>query len=674
MADSSGAGPAVAMSESGPTSPDTKLNSPRLSNDALDVLSFGESGGGPAARRSSTGINTLMSTASQSPFGSADENGVQVQVTVTPSNTFDSPSVEEVSVHHSDITHSTHSAHLDLTKWGQWVTAVAVVGFDLELGQSLEKLYPSGIVLNRDDIKNICFMSFPDSNTGCIGDTAFHFRVRASTAHLPRYTSTHKKRYLCGSVYFRQVPDASLRRGFYQKSVVVLSEQPHPTLYARICKVIAKDYFSGSGGMAIQAACMDISHWNPPTLGSSHRLQMLGRELLVQVPGEASSIQCGVDSATGGLPPHGVMLASPFDPLMFDALQPVLTHIQLLWELMLTSEPVVVSGPTPTLCSRTVLALTSLTAPLLYRGDYRPYFTIQDTDCQTYVRQTDRFPCAILGVTNPYFDKALEKWPTKVWLGMDARSASPRPDGTRRTTSHPTRAKSGGQLDGRKQIVAKHGEIKSSFKQLLEHDRPFVKKLLSAKTSEDTSRLIRQHFWSLTQQFLIPLESFAARLMPLKRSINPFLKVPNLGQFKPEEFIGWVKKGLPPALKSRKGNWLRLYSRFLNSPNFRGWLAQKQKAANGELMRQYLCRVAESDLMKWASKRTEIEVLDLYLQIMDVCEDAKAARVMSPRILGQLREQLGGLRAALPADVLDSIAMSPTRDNRYSKAVTVATV
>lgn len=137
--------------------------------------SFGESGGGPAAWRSSTGINTLMSTASQSPFGSADENGVQVQVTVTPSNTFDSPSVEgelkrregvlrlntransqfrcsrqsvrsvgpvrasqrstnfdfrvlprparsyvrspEVSVHHSDITHSTHSAHLDLTKW-----------------------------------------------------------------------------------------------------------------------------------------------------------------------------------------------------------------------------------------------------------------------------------------------------------------------------------------------------------------------------------------------------------------------------------------------------------------------------------------------------------------------------------------------------------------------------
>jgi hypothetical protein len=37
------------------------------------------------------------------------------------------------------------------------------------------------------------------------------------------------------------------------------------------------------------------------------------------------------------------------------------------------------------------------------------------------------------------------------------------------------------------------------------------------------------------------------------------VQVPNLGQFKPEEFIGWVKKGLPPALKSRKGNWLRLY-------------------------------------------------------------------------------------------------------------------
>ena len=31
-----------------------------------------------------------------------------------------------------------------------------------------------------------------------------------------------------------------------------------------------------------------------------------------------------------------------------------------------------------------------------------------------YVKQSKRFPCAILGVTNPYFDMAFQSWPTTV--------------------------------------------------------------------------------------------------------------------------------------------------------------------------------------------------------------------------------------------------------------------
>ena len=67
--------------------------------------------------------------------------------------------------------------------------------------------------------------------------------------------------------------------------------------------------------------------------------------------------------------------------------------------------------------------------------------------------------------------------------------------------------------------------VRSTCKQVLEHDRAFMKELLRASSHAVAGRLIRQHFWELTQQFLIPLESFAARLMPLKRSINPFLNV-----------------------------------------------------------------------------------------------------------------------------------------------------
>lgn len=101
--------------------------------------------------------------------------------------------------------------------------------------------------------------------------------------------------------------------------------------------------------------------------------------------------------------------------------------------------------------------------------------------------------------------------------------------------------------------------------------------------------------------------------------------------------------------------------------------------------------------MQWASKRSEIEVLDLYMQITDVLvfcvsrlvlacastqyslgghlqEDATAEKVIGAGILGQVRDQIGGLRAVLPEDVLDSLAMSPTRLNRYSKAAPVAAV
>jgi len=592
----------------------------KLSDDAFDVLSFGE--GEYADGDATSALETLppgvLRRANSESAADLGEMTGSMDLTRT---TFAAPVLEEMPVDHSDITHSTHSAHLDLTKWGKWVTAVAIVGFDLELGQSLEKIYPSSIVLDREDIKNVCFMSFPDSMAGCSGDTEFHFRVRASTAHLPRYTKTHRKRYLCGAVYFRQIPDKSLRRGFFQKSVVILSEQPHPTLYRQICRVVAKDYFSGSGGVAVQAACMDISRWPPPNPGTAHKLRLLGRELSVQVPDVANSIMCTADMVAGGVP-RGVMLASPFDPVLFEALQPVLTNIQLLWELMVTSEPVVVSAPTPTLSSRMVLALTGLTAPLPYRGDFRPYFTVQDTDCKTYVKQAGRFPCAILGVTNPYFETALEKWPTKLWLapetkGSQRNSGRPRmPDSASLRAVHnisPVRARSNGALLNTGRWV-----LRSACKQVLEHDRVFMKKLLSTGRPAEASRLIRLHFWGLTQQFLIPLESFAARLMPLKKAINPFTKVPNLGPFKPEDFIEWMRKDMPPSLASRKGNWLRLYSRFLNSPNFRGWLADKQAAANAELVRQYLSRVVESDLMKWASKRSEIEVLDLYLQITDV--------------------------------------------------------
>lgn len=43
---------------------------------------------------------------------------------------------------------------------------------------------------------------------------------------------------------------------------------------------------------------------------------------------------------------------------LFEILQPVLSHINMLWELVLTAEPLIVMATSPTYCSAMVLALT----------------------------------------------------------------------------------------------------------------------------------------------------------------------------------------------------------------------------------------------------------------------------------------------------------------------------
>ena len=148
-----------------------------------------------------------------------------------------------------------------------WLHSIAVVTFDLELGQVskhiikvmlyklklsnilcipqvIENLYPGESptphpdYLSEHDRTNVCYLAFPDSNSGIMGDTQFHFRIRRSGPRIP-LMDAHKDfnarvlpslqldtNFLFGFAYFRQVKDPSIRRGYYQKSVILLSYLP----------------------------------------------------------------------------------------------------------------------------------------------------------------------------------------------------------------------------------------------------------------------------------------------------------------------------------------------------------------------------------------------------------------------------------------------------------------
>lgn len=560
------------------------------------------------------------------------------------------------------------SEDIDLGKWGEWITAICVVGFDLELGQNLEKLYPLGISLEQEDVKHISFLSFPDSNTGCTGDSTFSFRIRSSTGSLPRFSTVNrKKRYLFGSVYFRQVPDPTSRRGYYQKSVVVLSEHPYSALFARISKLVAKAYFE-EGAAAIATACEDIQSWATPIPGTTASLKLLRYRLQVAIPANISSIQFSPEASC--LKDGKALVASSFAGNLYKNLKPLIPSLQILWELMLTAEPVIVRGSSPGSTSSTVLSLVSLIAPLHYMGDFRPYFTIHDSDCQVYVKHANQHPCAILGVTNPYFDKALASWPTVVKLAEPTKRAPIRvglPGSPDRLVS---RAVSSGNTGGTlRNGKTQRSGVQTKCKQVLDHDRKFLRELLGSSgangASHELSNEIRAHFWNLTQQFLIPLESYASRLMPRKNSITPFGALPKLSKFNTDEFLATLKSmgRTIPGLKTgtpRKGDWLQLYKRFLQSPNFVGWFATKKAAANTEIMRIYLSKTRDADFISWTKLgKSEVQVMDLFLRVKEALVFAEKDKSFDAEMIAACWLRVADLTDCLPSDIRESLAMSP---------------
>ncbi|KAK2710691.1 hypothetical protein QYM36_012013 [Artemia franciscana] len=378
-----------------------------------------------------------------------------------------------------------------------WIQCICVVTFDLELGQAVEKskmkrfllytiqilhvtfflldkaVYPEGVELSEQEKINYCYLAFPDSNSGCMGDTQFFFRVRHKppipdeksplssnklTRRSPLYylsklhtyynqnclpTLSIDPMFMWGFVYFRQVKDKSLKRGYFQKSVVVTTKLPFPDFFSKLCGVIAPYYFDDRNP-DLHAICREIDGWPAPLPGQTISLGILG----TSTPNSDMSPPSSILS----LSMCRTMIAR-VDPSLFQPLCSLLPYIHLLWELMLTGEPVVVMASSPDACSRLVVALVSLISPLTYCSDYRPFFTIHDTEFKEYTSKTQSPPSITLGVTNPFFSKAL------------------------RDVSDPTsRLK---KVLNLKQLESKPG-VCTHYKPYLKRDKAFIKKLLKA--------------------------------------------------------------------------------------------------------------------------------------------------------------------------------------------------
>ena len=114
----------------------------------------------------------------------------------------------------------------------QWAVAFLVVQFDLEAGQVIEKVVPEGAV-TAEQQREICQMSFPDSNSHLTFDTCYVVKPKRRDG----------KRFNYGYVYFRQKRDPSLPRGYIQQSLVLLSRWPFVSLMEQVVRSVAARYF-----------------------------------------------------------------------------------------------------------------------------------------------------------------------------------------------------------------------------------------------------------------------------------------------------------------------------------------------------------------------------------------------------------------------------------------------
>ncbi|KAJ2997727.1 Protein dennd6a [Globomyces sp. JEL0801] len=516
---------------------------------------------------------------------------------------------------------------LDLGNLWQWMLCFSVVNFDLELGHALEYTYPP-VPFSDAEQKTLCFSAFPDSNSyDQTGDSVFIFSNitylknagmrngeftqklylkqyqecnftrqdqfdAATTGFLPIETDG----YTYGHVFFRQQQDSEIRRGFFQKALVLLTPYPWPGLFSHLLALLGPavmDQFvanrsnSLSGteilckSSLLETACVEISQWPPPP-----------SSLTAEVSFETISLQLPFFSTKQyfSFPPYSLfpqlypLKSRNQDQTTFESTKPIvcnpgkfyqmfhrsLDSIWTCWELMVLGEPIAVMSDTPKACSDAVLALVELIKPMPFGGDYRPYFTIQDSDFTSLTNRGRQPPQGVvLGVTNRVFSKILEHWPHVLEIGKQKKSYSIMDD--------ISIGMNGMQIDELDMSIEK---CKFKHKPFFSKDRKLLKAIfevgVKVKGIDAVNNSLRYHF------------------------------------------INSVAPSLPVASKRPVYEFYKL---FLLSSNFAAWLQQKTDETYRDWRNHYLDVLCTQDIEIWAKQSLKkgdmVGCIDLLMRLKE---------------------------------------------------------
>ncbi|RDB25779.1 Protein DENND6B [Hypsizygus marmoreus] len=467
--------------------------------------------------------------------------------------------------------------HADvLEKLRRWIIGIAIVDFDLDHGPVIDGIYPPSILLPAE-AENIAFSAFPDSLQFDQGSQSHSFRVREQlkAIHAEKRPPT-KDGFIYGFAHFTQKRDSTSKRGYEQRSVVILTQHQFPALFSSLISIFGP-LFQAHGIPMLEAACHNIATWRDPAAGETLELGFLGSVLHVELPHTIDEQQfTETSSFVEKYNPRIHILASsaPLLPppiLLFEA---ALSHLWSIWECLVLCEPLLVFGTSPAQTSQAIWWLRDLLRPIPFAGDFRPYFTMQDGDHSLLVNRLPPKPGILLGVTNPFFEKSCTHWPHILSLGRRRSTHIP--------TKHTTGANSAGPAPGWKS---------ATHKRYISKDRALLKQLEIALRSDERARLnaslaLRRHFCSRTTELITPLARYLNTLIPSPTEVTTAKSSGHTLRLKPfssASFFASLKahgSTLPFRSTSKRTEF---YERWLKTPAFGLWLAQQEGIVEGVL-------------------------------------------------------------------------------------------
>ncbi|KAH9902816.1 DUF1630-domain-containing protein [Cubamyces lactineus] len=467
-----------------------------------------------------------------------------------------------------------------VSKLHRWILSLVTVNFDLEVGPKITSVYPP-LRLSHVESQNIAFSSFPDSSQFDEGSQTHSFRIRLRDptgedwdSDAPRPITVDG--FIYGFSCFTRTKDASSKRGYQQTSTVVLTHLAYPSLFYTLISKLGPS-FMNHGGPMLEAACHNIASWPDPVPGTNIELGFLGTVIHAEIPNAIETQQ-----SMSALPPGQMgesdiqMLVSvcPSEPPVLQYLEAVVSNLWSIWECVVLSEPLLIFGHSPVATSIVVWWLRDLLRPIPLSGDFRPFFTIHDADHAAFVSTRPPQAGLILGVTNPFFERACEHWPHVLSLG--------RPSSSRQ------------QSDKNGIVIGPTPGWKSTHRRYTSRDHTLLKQLEQACKGSDHakwcdlerlgSEALRQHFTTRTTALLVPLQRYLQSLIPTPSESRSNLA--NTGRLKPFSdtafFASLKTHGSPLPFKS-KARQREFYERWLRTPAFGLWLARQEEVVQGVL-------------------------------------------------------------------------------------------